>query len=111
MPNSIVYTPVFVKRAKHFKKKHLSLPDDLALLETSLIANPRQGADLGGGLYKIRLAVKSKGKGKSGGYRIISYVVTTLHDESVITLVYINDKSEESTISKNEILELLNPEY
>lgn len=86
------------------------MPDDLALLEKSLIANPKQGADLGGGLYKIRLAVKSKGKGKSGGYRIITYVVTAIHDALIINLIYIYDKSEEATISKSEILDLLSSE-
>lgn len=42
-------------------------------LEKELIVNPKLGADLGNGIFKIRLAVKSKGKGKSGGYRVITY--------------------------------------
>jgi len=74
MSNKVVYTPVFIRKAKGLKKKHLSLIEDLEQLEKSLIENPRQGVDLGGGLHKLRLAVSSKGKGKSGGYRIITYL-------------------------------------
>ncbi|MFD1258448.1 type II toxin-antitoxin system RelE/ParE family toxin [Mucilaginibacter terrae] len=103
-----MYTNNFVKRAKHFKKKHPSLPEDLAQLEKDLLENPKQGIDLGGGLYKIRLAIKSKGKGKSGGYRIISYIVTNNISSTTINLIYIYDKSEEVSISKQDILQLLN---
>ena len=111
MANSVIYTHTFVKRAKQFKKKHPSLTDDLAQLEKVLLHNPQQGADLGGGLYKIRLAVKSKGRGKSGGYRIISYLITSDVDSVTVNLIYIYDKAEEATITKQEILQLLNTDY
>jgi hypothetical protein len=110
MAHRIIYTPTFVKRAKQFKRKHPSLPEDLAQLEQSLLQNPKQGADLGSGLYKIRLAVKSKGKGKSGGYRIITYLVSKNPSSTTINLIYIYDKSEEASISKQDILELLSTE-
>ena len=84
MVNEVIYTPDFIKKAKGLKKKHPSLTDDLEELEKSLIINPKQGDDLGGGLYKVRLAIKSKGKGKSGGYRIITYLVNKTGDRFVI---------------------------
>lgn len=64
MSIKIFYTPLFIKKAKDLKKKHPSLLEDLETLQEQLINNPRQGTDLGSGLYKIRLAVKSKGKVK-----------------------------------------------
>jgi len=64
MANEVIYSAVFIKKAKIYKKKYLSLVDDLYELEEKLLENPEQGNDLGAGLYKIRLAVKSKGKGK-----------------------------------------------
>jgi hypothetical protein len=46
---------------------------------------------MGNNTYKIRLSVKSKGKGKSGGARVISYLVT---ENKEVYLLLIYDKSE-----------------
>jgi hypothetical protein len=107
MANEIIYSAVFIRRAKDLKKKHVSLTSDLDRLEKSLIDNPKQGEDLGGGLYKVRLAIKSKGKGKSGGYRIITYLVNQSTENTIINMLTLYDKSEESSISKQYLLKLL----
>jgi len=107
MANEIIYSAVFIRRAKDLKKKHASLTLDLDGLEKSLIDNPKQGEDLGGGLYKVRLAVKSKGKGKSGGYRIITYLVNQSKENTIINMITLYDKSEESSINKQYLLKLL----
>jgi len=99
----ILYSPIFIKKAKQLKKRHISLIDDLHQLESLLLANPRTGIDLGNGIFKIRLAVKSKARGKSGGYRVITYIQT----EDIITMIYIYDKSEEITISKKDIQSII----
>ena len=72
-----------------------------------LEANPRLGTDLGGGLRKIRMAITSKGKGKSGGARVITYAVIVQVDEAEINLLTIYDKAERDSISKEELKELL----
>ncbi|WP_293307334.1 hypothetical protein, partial [Pedobacter sp. UBA5917] len=87
MANEVIYSDVFIKKAKVYKKKYLSLVEDLYELEEKLLENPQQGNDLGAGLYKIRLAVKSKGKGKSGGFRIITYLVLNMQDSVVINML------------------------
>jgi hypothetical protein len=107
MANRIVYSAVFIRRAKDLKKKHASLTSDLDELEKSLINNPKQGDDLGGGLYKVRLAIKSKGKGKSGGYRVITYLVNQSADNTLINMLTLYDKSEESSIDKSHLLKLI----
>jgi len=61
------------------------------------------GTDLGNGIFKIRLAIKSKRRGKSGGYRVITYLQT----ENEIVMIYIYDKSEEATISKKDIQNII----
>ena len=71
------------------------------------IENPLEGADLGFGVRKVRMIIKSKGKGKSGGARVITYNVTEMEDTIDITLLTIYDKSERSTISDKEIKDLL----
>ena len=107
MANKIIYTSIFVRKAKDLKKKHASLISDLDALEKSLIDNPKQGADLGGGLYKVRIAIKSKGKGKSGGYRVITYLVNQSAESTIINMLTLYDKSEESSINKQYLLKLL----
>ncbi|WAC40122.1 type II toxin-antitoxin system RelE/ParE family toxin [Pedobacter sp. SL55] len=98
-----VYSSIFIKKAKQLKKKHASLVNDLQNLEKDLSLNPKLGTDLGNGVFKIRLAIKSKGKGKSGGYRVITYHCI----ENQINMIYIYDKSEETTISKQDIIKII----
>lgn len=62
---------------------------------------------MGNGLRKIRMAIQSKGKGKSGGARVITYTIITKIEETEINLLYIYDKSERDSISAAEIKELL----
>ncbi|WP_231426559.1 type II toxin-antitoxin system RelE/ParE family toxin [Pedobacter sp. Leaf250] len=107
MDNKIIYSATFIKKAKIYKKKYPLLVEDLYQLEEKLLENPEQGNDLGAGLYKIRLAVKSKGKGKSGGFRVITYLVSNLPDETVINMLTIYDKSEESSIDKKELQKII----
>lgn len=66
----------FKRLAKPLMKKYTSLNKDLLQLGKDLMGNPKLGKPLGHNLYKIRLAVESKGKGKSGGLRVISYLDT-----------------------------------
>ena len=75
MQNNVYTTNVFDKYRKRYKKKFRSLPTDLLKLEEELIENPKLGTHLGDGLYKIWLAVKSKNKGKSGGFRVVTYLL------------------------------------
>ena len=88
-------------------KKYTSLAKELANLEKFLEDNPQSGNSLGSGLYKIRLASKSKGKGKSGGFRVVTYYIEQVGDEEVVYLVTIYDKSEEDSIDKADILAIV----
>ena len=67
-----------------------------------LIENPTTGTPLGRDVYKIRLAITSKGKGKSGGARIITCVRIIAH---IVYLVSIYDKSVQGDISDKELKE------
>jgi hypothetical protein len=73
-------------------------------LVDSLKEEPKQGQAPGKDCYKIRLAITSKGKGKSGGSRIISCV--KIVSESVY-LLSIFDKGEKEKISDKELDKLL----
>lgn len=59
------YTPEFLKSAKILAKRYRSFAEDLKNLCDEIINNPSMGDDLGSGVRKLRMAIKSKGKGKA----------------------------------------------
>ena len=93
-------TTNFDKQAKKLSRKYTSIIADIESLRMSLAENPFQGDGLGNDLYKVRMAIKSKGRGKSGGARVITMVKVI--DELVI-LAAIYDKSDMESISDKEL--------
>lgn len=65
----------FKRNLKRLAKKFRTLPNEINQLLDELEAEPNKGTDLGAGFYKIRLASDSKGGGKSGVFRVITYYV------------------------------------
>lgn len=104
MKNKIVTSPLFDKRYKRFKKKFPSLERELTDFVSLLDENPKVGILITDNVYKIRLSSTDKNSGKSGGFRIITYVVDEISSSTFeINLLIIYDKSEESNFDKNEI--------
>lgn len=108
MEYSIIVEQTFEKEVKRLYKKYPSLKQDIYTFAKKLVKDPLIGADLGGGLRKIRMPIGSKGKGKSGGARVISFNIKIDNEKGVVHLIYLYDKSERESISKKEIEELLN---
>jgi len=104
MSFNIISTERFRREAKKLVKKYPSLKSELIQLQAILSQNPTAGVALGGDVYKIRLGIASKGKGKSGGARAITLVKVI---KKTIYLVSIYDKSEIQNLAKDQIAELL----
>jgi mRNA-degrading endonuclease RelE of RelBE toxin-antitoxin system len=107
MNYKIIPTSQFEKELKRLFKKYPSIKSDLLELIAQLKVNPSLGTPLLKNCYKIRMAIKSKGKGKSSGSRVITHV-RVLKEEVHMLTIY--DKSEQSNISDsaiNQLLELL----
>ena len=94
----------FNKQVKRLSKKYKSLIDDLVVLGENVIDNPTQGQSLGKNCYKIRMAISSKNRGKSGGARVITLVQII---DDLVVLLSIYDKSEKDTVSDSELDDLL----
>ena len=107
MSYSVVLTDHFKKEAKRLTKKYRSLKAELEALGDELAENPTTGTPLGHDLYKVRLAIASKGKGKSGGARVITLIRIV---QQTVYLVSIYDKSQLQNLSKEQIQELLQQE-
>lgn len=107
MAININFSDAFESRVKKFIKKFPSLANELIDFVEELKKNPFVGKSLGAGLYKMTLASESKGKGKSGGFRIINYIVSQNKDEIDVTVLIIYDKSEDSTMKKEVLVKMV----
>lgn len=101
MNYSIEVTSFFSKQLKRLIKKHPSLKNEFASLIISLKENPELGNSIGANCFKIRLAIASKNKGKSGGARVITHVRII---KSKIYLLSVYDKSEQTDISDKDLI-------
>lgn len=105
MNYNVITLRYFDRAAKRLIKKYPSLKVELVELASLLKENPEQGTFIGNNCYKIRLSIASKGKGKSGGARIITYLQIL---EKTVVLLSVYDKSEQENISDTAIKDLLN---
>jgi hypothetical protein bfra3_23962 len=90
MSFKVIPTPTFAKSLKALAKRHRSLKEDVKALVAELERNPLQGVELTAGIRKIRMAIKSKGVGKSGGARVITYNVLVTEEEGTVYLLVSN---------------------
>jgi len=100
-------SPDFERQAKRLAKHYPSFKKDLLLLLESLKANPWQGVDLGNGIRKIRMTISSKGRGKSGGARVITMNVGVDVEKMIIALLYIYDKAEIENVNDQYLRQII----
>ncbi len=94
----------FAKELKRLSKKYKNIKKDCKVFVDSINDEGSLGVDMGGGLYKARIANSDKNRGKSAGYRLVSYIKVV---ESEIWLVHIYDKSELENITENKLDEII----
>jgi len=104
MSYSVILVDKFKKEAKRLIRKYPSLKKELSDLSVILISNPTTGTSIGNNAYKVRVPIKSKGKGKSGGARVITYVVI---ENEEIYLLTIYDKAELETIEDKTLRKII----
>jgi mRNA-degrading endonuclease RelE of RelBE toxin-antitoxin system len=99
----LTITP-FDRQMKRLSKKFPSLKADYSALIKELEENPEKGIPMCNNCFKIRLAIASKSRGKSGGARVITHFYI---ENKTVFLLAIYDKSEQTDISDKELKELL----
>lgn len=100
MTNSVIISHSFKREVKPLAKKYHTLKESVDKLIAGLIIDPYLGESYGKGIYKIRLADESKGKGKSGGFRVMYYHLNISKDGIEVLLMTIFNKSDQATIKK-----------
>lgn len=100
MNYKVLAAAAFDKELKSLAKKYPSLKEEYKAVYESLEQNPLQGTPIGKDCYKIRMAIRSKNAGKSGGARIITHVKII---KQTVYLISIYDKSTQSTLTDKEV--------
>lgn len=100
-------TPHFEREAKALAKRYRSFKEDLGRFIDSLGESPLQGAEIAPGIRKIRLVIASKGRGKSGGARVITYTIFTSESDGRVYLVDVYDKADYSTVDVSAIKKMI----
>jgi len=95
------------KDVKKLFKKYKSLKKDLLKLIEILEQNPHKGVHLGKNYYKIRMKNSDNQRGKSGGYRVIYYVI---NENKEIWIAKIYSKSEIDNLPDEYIFSLIKDE-
>ncbi len=103
----IVTTRFFEASLKRLSKKYRSFKDDLCNFRESLKANPMQGVEIAPNVRKIRMAISSKGKSKSGGARVITLNALVSEHDGKVYLLLIYDKSETSNVRMEAVKQIV----
>lgn len=101
----VIATKTFIRSAKPLAKKYRSFNSDYKNFVNELTANPKLGVDLGGGFRKVRMAITSKGKGKSAGCRVITFDM--IEQNECLYLIYAYDKSDYDNVHMDVIKKLV----
>ena len=104
MKYKVIPTPEFIKNLKTLKKKYKNIKNDVLELVNQLEQNPTMGTELGKNTFKIRVKNSDNNKGKSAGYRVITYLI---NEEYELYLVTIYSKSEKENILDLELKKLI----
>ena len=97
----------FAKEAKRLAKKYPSFKQDYKDFLDSIKENPLQGDEITKNIRKIRMAIKAKGKGKSGGARVITFNVLTDVENGHVVFLLLYDKEDASTVKVNVVKQLV----
>ena len=100
-------TSYFDSEAKRLAKRHRSFVDDLSDFQDSILKNPYQGTELSPGIRKVRLTIGSKGRGKSGGARVITFTYLVDEKDGVVILLLLYDKADASSIKMNVVRQII----
>ena len=97
----------FAKEAKRLAKKYPSFKQDYKDFLVSNKNNPLQGDEITKNIRKIRMAIKAKGKGKSGGARVITFNILTDIENGHVVFLLLYDKEDASTVKVNVVKQLV----
>lgn len=107
MALEVLTTKSFDREAKRLAKRYRSFADDLLIFTESLKINPMQGIELFPNVRKVRMPISSKGRGKSGGARVITVNALVSEKDGTVYLLLLYDKEDASSVDKNILKQIV----
>jgi mRNA-degrading endonuclease RelE of RelBE toxin-antitoxin system len=103
----IILSNYFTVELKRLAKHYRGLAGDYEAFLDRLRKKPLQGVEIAPNVRKIRMPITAKGKGKSGGARVITFNALVSEQDGKIYLLLIYDKSEASNVKKNVVMKII----
>ena len=97
---TVVEQELYKKALKKLSKIYKNINSDVKRYLETINSKEDLGIELKSNIFKVRIANRDKNKGKSSGYRLISYLAVV---ENELHLLYIYDKSKLSNITEKEL--------
>ncbi|HIW44494.1 MAG TPA: addiction module toxin RelE [Candidatus Prevotella stercoripullorum] len=107
MSFKIITTAYAEINIKNLSKRYRSFDGDIKAFRESLISNPLQGVEIAPNVRKIRMAIGSKGRGKSGGARVITLNALVTEQDGTVYLLLVYDKADASNVKMNVVREII----
>lgn len=107
MSFEIITSDYFDAEAKVLAKRYKSFKKDLIEFRKELEKEPLQGTEIAPNIRKIRMAITSKGRGKSSGARLITYNALVTEQEGTVYLLLIYDKADASSVKMNVVKQIV----
>ena len=107
MSLEIVRSDYFTSEIKRLAKRYRSLDKDYEKFWERLMSNPLQGVEIAPHVRKIRMAIGSKGRGKSGGARVITLNALVTEQDGTVYLLLVYDKADASNVKMNVVREII----
>ena len=104
MKLQIVEQELYRKAHKKLSKQYRHLQNDIDNFLNSIDSKEDLGIELKSNVFKARVKNSDKNKGKSAGYRLISYLIIINNE---LHLLYIYDKSKLENLTEKEIDNLI----
>jgi len=100
----VIEQNLYKRAVKKLSKKYSNIFDDVDEFLNSIKTKEDLGIELKSNVYKVRIKNSNKNRGKSGGYRLISYLKIV---DNELHLLYIYDKSQIVNLTEKEIDNLI----
>lgn len=107
MSLEIIRSDYFTSDFKRLHKRYRGILKDYEAFLDSLRENPLQGVVIALHVRKVRMAISDKGRGKSGGARVITFDALVSDQDGKLYLLLIYDKADTSNVKMNVVREII----
>ena len=104
---AIQTTSYFDAEAKRLGKRYRSFVDDLKSFRDNITKDPFQGTEILPGIRKVRMCIDTKGRGKSGGARVITFTYLVSEESGNVILLLLYDKADASNVKSNVVKKIV----